>query len=99
MRRRILVAALALVIVGAPLAAGAQQAGEVSRFGVIGEVSPTDPFPAAFRHRLREHGYTEGQSIVIEYRYAHGVLDRVPDLAAELIRLKVDVLMDQQTLI
>ena len=43
MRRRILVAALALVIVGAPLAAGAQQAGEVPRFGVIGEVSPTDP--------------------------------------------------------
>ncbi|HSX78024.1 MAG TPA: ABC transporter substrate binding protein, partial [Candidatus Saccharimonadia bacterium] len=60
---------------------------------MLGERSLTDPFLAAFRQGLRELGYTEGQSIVIEERYTHGVLDRVPTLAVELLRLKVDVLV------
>jgi putative ABC transport system substrate-binding protein len=47
----------------------------------------------AFRQRLREHGYVEGKNIVIEYRYAEGKLERLPDLAAELVRLKVDVIV------
>jgi putative ABC transport system substrate-binding protein len=89
----IFVVALALSIVAAPLDADAQQAGKVSRVGVIGETSPTDSFLVAFRQGLRELGYTEGRSIVIEYRYAHGALDQAPKLAAELIRLEVDVLV------
>jgi putative ABC transport system substrate-binding protein len=60
---------------------------------VIGEYSPTHPFLSAFRQGLRELGYTEGESVVIEYRYLPGVPDRAPALAAELIRLNVDVLV------
>ena len=47
----------------------------------------------AIRLALREHGYIEGQNIAIEYRYAEGKPDRVPELAAELVRLKVDIIV------
>ena len=47
----------------------------------------------AFRLALRELGYIEGQNIAIEYRYAEGKLDRLPELAAELVRLKVDIIV------
>lgn len=65
----------------------------VPRIGVIGERSSGDPFLAAFRRGLHELGYTEGRSIAIEYRYAHGNLDRVPALATELVREGVAVLV------
>ena len=84
---------LALPHAVVPLVAEAQPAGKVPRVGVVGEFSPAHPFIAAFRQGLRELGYIEGQSIVVEYRHAHGALDRVPNLAIELIRLKVDVLV------
>ena len=51
------------------------------------------PRVEAFRQRLRELGYVEGKNIVIEYRYAEGKLERLPELAAELVRLKVDVIV------
>jgi putative tryptophan/tyrosine transport system substrate-binding protein len=82
---------LSLLVV--PLVTHAQPPSHLPRVGVLGERAPTDPFLAAFRQGLRELGYTEGQNIVIEARYTHGVLDRVPVLAAELLRLKVDVLV------
>jgi putative ABC transport system substrate-binding protein len=93
MDRRAFISGITLGLLAAPLAAEAQQAGKVPRIGVIGEKSPADPFLAAFRQGLRELGYTEGQNIVVEYRYAHGVVDRFSDLAAELIRLKVEILV------
>ena len=60
---------------------------------MIGERSPGDPFISAFRQGLSDLGYTDGKNIALEYRYAHGTLDRVATLAAELIRLEVDVLL------
>ena len=68
---------------------------EVAR---IGYLSPFDPASdsngtEAIRLGLRERGYIEGQNTAIEYRYAEGKLDRLPELAAELVRLKVDVIV------
>jgi putative tryptophan/tyrosine transport system substrate-binding protein len=90
-----LVAVLAVSLLAAPLAADAQQAGKVPRIGFLGVTSPSDR-PShldAFRQRLRELGWVEGQNIVIDYRYAEGRVDRLPDLAAELVRLKVDLIV------
>jgi len=89
--RTALAATLALGVLAAPLAAPAQQApGKTARIGVLGRVSL--PFDA-FREGLRELGYVEGQNIAIEYRFADGKDERLPGLAAELVRLKVDVIV------
>jgi putative ABC transport system substrate-binding protein len=53
--------------------------------------------PDAFRQGLRELGYVEGQSIAIEYRFDEGRTERLPDLAAELVRLKMDVILTINT--
>jgi putative ABC transport system substrate-binding protein len=90
-----LVATLALAFLTAPLAAEAQPRAHVPRIGWLGGTSPAVN-PAvleAFRHGLREHGWMEGQNIVIEYRWAEGRFERLPDLAAELVRLPVDILV------
>src|SRR5712691_3442982 len=91
--RAALIGVVALGLLVTPLAAEAQPARRVPRIGVLGELSPADPFLAAFRQGLRELGYIEGQNIVVEYRYAHGVVERFPELATELIRLNVEVLL------
>jgi len=87
--------ALAGTLLAAPLAAEAQQAGKVHRIGYLtGGLSTDRPhLIEAFRQGLRELGWVEGQNIVIEYRYAEGRFDRLPDLAAELVRLKVDIIV------
>jgi putative tryptophan/tyrosine transport system substrate-binding protein len=86
-------------LVGLTLAAvhlaEAQQPKKVPRVGFLGTASPSavSARVEAFRQGLRELGYVEAKSILIEYRWAEGKLDRMPDLAAELVRLKVDVIM------
>ena len=73
----------------------AQQPARIHRIGILSPVSGS-VFPArveAFRQRLRELGYVEGKNIVIEYRYAEGKGERLPDLVAELVRLKVDIIV------
>jgi putative ABC transport system substrate-binding protein len=94
MRLRVLV--LTLVLLTVPLGAEAQPAGKVPRIGWL-SVSPTPRDPSenveAFRRALRELGYVEGRTISIEYRYAEGRQERLPELAAELVRLKVDVIV------
>jgi putative ABC transport system substrate-binding protein len=73
----------------------AQQPAGIHRIGILSPSSGS-VFPArveAFRQRLRQLGYVEGKNIFIEYRYAEGKPERVPDLAAELVRLKVDVIV------
>ena len=94
-RRIALVLTLAVCILLAPRAAGAQQSGKVHRIGFVGTRSASDTSPQldAFRQGLRELGWVEGQNIVIEHRYAEGRFDRLPDLAAELVRLKVDIIV------
>ena len=86
---------VAVSILAVPLAADAQPAGKVHRIGYLGGASSTiaAPFIEAFREGLREFGWVEGKNIVIDYRFAEGRFDRLPDLAAELVRLKVEVIV------
>jgi len=93
----VIVAALALVVLAAPIAAKAQAPAKVPRIGYLSSSSPTDltHLLEAFRQGLRELGYVEGQNIAIEYRWAEGKYERLPDLAAELVRLKVDVIVTE----
>jgi putative ABC transport system substrate-binding protein len=86
---------LVLGLLAAPFAAEAQQPAKVPRIGYLSVLSPTDNphLLEAFRQGLRELGYVEGQNIAIEYRFAEGRPERLPALAAELVRLKVDVIV------
>jgi putative ABC transport system substrate-binding protein len=87
--------ALALGLLGAPLAAEAQQAPEIPRIGYIFPSTSTESrdFFEAARRGLRELGYVEGQSIALEVRWTEGRLERLPELVAEVVRLNVDVLV------
>jgi ABC-type uncharacterized transport system substrate-binding protein len=85
--------------VAAPLVAAAQRAAKPPRIGYLGSgsASADAPLHEVFRQGLRERGWIEGQNVVIEYRWAEGRLDRSPDLAAEVVRLKVDVIFAPAT--
>jgi len=87
---------LALGILVAPLAVEAQQPGKVARIGILG----TGPYPSEaqqqqslFLQKLRELGWQEGHNLAVERRFAEGQFDRLPDLAADLVRLKPDVIV------
>jgi len=99
--RRAFIGTLAGGLVVTPLAAEGQQSKRVPRIGILLTVSPELPLSRAlldaFRRGLREHGYVEGQNIAIEYRSAQGRVDRFPELAAELARVKVDVIVTGAT--
>jgi len=91
-----LISILALGLISGPLPAEAQKAGKVYRIGILrsGSGPPTtSPFYIGLRQGLRELGYVEGQNLVIEYRSAKRKPERYPVIAAELVRLKVDVLV------
>jgi putative tryptophan/tyrosine transport system substrate-binding protein len=94
-----LIVVLALSILAAPLNAEAQPAGKVYRIGVLERTSMALNAAnlAAFRQGMRELGYVEGQNLVIEYRYTEGRDDRSADLATELIRLDVDLILTRGT--
>jgi len=96
MKRRTFISGITFGLLAAPLAAEAQQqAGKVYRIGLLMPVSPAAAASniEAFRQGLRERGYVEGQSIAIESRFADGKIEPLPDLAAELVRLKMDVIV------
>ncbi len=86
---------LGAMLIALSYSASAQQPGKIPRIGYLYVAFPsTSPARTeAFRRGLRELGYMEGKNIVIEYRYAEGKRDRLPALAAELVRLKVDVIV------
>ena len=95
-RRRFLLTSLAGAL-GAPLAVEAQQAGKVYRIGVLLPLGGTPPILARFLGGMRDLGWVENQGFVAEPRYAEGRVERLPELAAELVRLKVDVLVTMGT--
>jgi putative tryptophan/tyrosine transport system substrate-binding protein len=87
--------ALAALLFVLSLPAEAQHPTKIPRIGFLGTASPSiiSARLDAFRQGLRELGYVEGENIVIEYRWAEGTFGQLPDLAAELVRLKVDVIV------
>jgi ABC-type uncharacterized transport system substrate-binding protein len=93
----VLILLLAVAVLVVPLTGEAQPAASLPRIGFLGTSSLSDPraarYVGAFRLGLRELGYVEGQNIAIEFRWAEGKYDRLPGLAAELVRLKVNVLV------
>jgi putative ABC transport system substrate-binding protein len=95
--RRAFIGTLAGGLLAAPLAAEAQyKAGKAARVGVLFFGTP-EPFGEGFRQALLEHGYIEGQNLVVEYRWASGRADRLAGLAAELVRQDVDVIVAYAT--
>ena len=97
--RRRLVIALGAGAFAAPLASFAQEPAKIARIGFLGagSASVTASWVEALRTGLRDLGYIEGKNIVIEYRWADGKYERLADLAGELVRLKVDVLVTHGT--
>src|SRR6516225_1972024 len=96
MKRRQFIALLggAAAAATCPLAVGAQQAGSVASIGLLwpGDAPPVSPRMESFRQGLRTLGFVAGQNIAIELRYAQGGPKHLPELAAELAPLKVDVI-------
>jgi len=95
MKKNIKILTLCVLLLALCYSASAQQPKKVPR---VGYLSPSDSGSEstrseAIRRALRERGYTEGQNIAIEYRYAEGKVDRFSELAAELVHLKVDVIV------
>ena len=90
---------LAVSLTLAPLAAEGQQAARVAQIGLLSSFSPSDTaaWHQAFRQGLRDLGWIEGRNLNIEYRYAEGRIDRLPGLAADLVRLKVDLIVTSVT--
>jgi putative tryptophan/tyrosine transport system substrate-binding protein len=97
--RRKLLVALGVGALATPLTAFAQQKGKVWRIGFLGTASASGYAGRvdALRAGLRDLGYVEGKNIVIEFRWAEGKYERLPELAAELVRLKVEIIVAQGT--
>ena len=91
--------AILLFLVGCAGMAEAQQPKKIPRIGLLSPFSPSDAvlWHQAFREGLRDLGWVEGKNIIIEYRYSEGRNDRLPALAADLVRLKVDIIVASVT--
>src|SRR5215468_10808944 len=98
-RRREFLATLGGAVAAWPLAARAQQAERLPTIGFLGTTTPSimSQWTAAFVGRLRELGWIEGRTIEIEYRWAEGRAERNTEIAAEFVRLKVDVILTSAT--
>src|SRR4051794_35425708 len=99
MRRREFIIAIGGAAAAWPVAPQAQQPAKMPRIGVLGNSTPEleSNLVGPFREGLRDFGYEEGRSIIIEYRWAEGVYRRFPNLIAELIALNVDVIVTAGT--
>ena len=101
MKRTILILAFGFILMIDFVSADAQQPKKVTRIGYLSSQDPAYESARAegIRLALRELGYVEGQNIAFEYRYSEGKTDRAPELAAELVRLKVDIIVVQEEFI
>ena len=101
MNRKIIICLLITALLSTVPSVEAQQPGKISRIGILHPERPGDAgvevLIEAFRRGLRQLGYIEGKNIVLEHRFAEGKLDRLPDLMAELVGLKVDVIFALNT--
>ncbi len=99
MRKKFFALTLSVMLFAVSFSAGAQQPKKVPRIGILvsTSLSVTNEAVEAFRQRLGELGYVEGKNIAFEFRVAENKLDRLPDLAAELVRLKVDAIITGST--
>jgi putative ABC transport system substrate-binding protein len=97
--RRTFLAGTGAMLLAEPLGVEAQQGGKVRRIGYLdqGSAAGNRPYFEAFRQGLRDLGWLEGQNIAIEARFAEGKTDQLPMLAAELVRLKVDLIVTSST--
>jgi ABC-type uncharacterized transport system substrate-binding protein len=86
------VALLSIAVLVAPLAVEPQPS-PVPRIGVLRPGLPLDPYIETFRRALRDLGYVEGRNVIIEFRWAHGRVERLPELAADLARLPLDLIV------
>ncbi len=95
MNKRTAIRRLATFFLTSASLAQAQQSKKIPTLGYLSATNPGPEAPRAeaIRQGLRERGHIEGQNFAIEFRYAGGKLDRLPELAAELVRLKVDVIL------
>ncbi|MGH7773774.1 MAG: ABC transporter substrate-binding protein, partial [Candidatus Binatia bacterium] len=99
MSKKVVRLALCAMLLALSFPAEAQQAKKVPRIGILelGSPSASAHGHKAFQQGLRELGYVEGKNIILEYRYADGKLDLLPELAADLVRLKVDAIVTRST--
>ena len=93
MSKNVIYLALSVLLLALGFPVEAQQPAKVPRIGVLRGDSSQNPPVETFQQAMRDLGYVEGKNIVIEFRWAEGKYDRLPDLATELVRLKVDVLV------
>ncbi|HET7392345.1 MAG TPA: ABC transporter substrate-binding protein [Candidatus Binatia bacterium] len=91
MKKKIFFAAIIMFTLASLAVVNAQPTAKVSRIGII--APGKSPQVDALRHGLRDFGYTEGQNLLIDYRYVEGKRDRIPELVAELLDLKVDIIV------
>ena len=98
MSGRILVWLLAIILLATAPAAEAQQTGKIVRIGFLDSSNASNIaiLLEAFRQEMSRLGWIEGKNITIEYRFAEGKLERAPELATELVRLKVDLILKRQ---
>ena len=100
MQARFFLAILAAVILNPINPAIAQQPGKIPRIGIVtGAVSEATSYTEVFRQALQELGYFEGKNILFEYRATEGNRDRIPEIVAELMRLKVNILFSTQAIV
>src|SRR5712691_10248815 len=94
-RRREFITLLGGAAASWPLAARAQQRGKLPTIGFLGAATPSSwsQWTGVFVQRLRELGWIEGRTIMIEYRWAEGRNERAAEIAAEFVRLKVDIIV------